>query len=203
MFRRILVWLALVAVMATAVFAADSYLTQRALAEKTVRLHVVANSDREEDQAQKLRVRDAVLQTAAQLTADCTTADEARQALMAGVPEIEAAARRVLRAEGSTYSVRVSLQSERFETRRYETFTLPAGEYPSLRVVIGAGAGHNWWCVVFPSLCMAATSEDLHRAAAAGGFDDEESALVTGGEEEYVLRFKTLEWLQSFFALFS
>ena len=203
MLRRILIWLVLVSLMATAVFAADSYLTQRALAEKTVRLHVVANSDREEDQAQKLRVRDAVLQAASQWTAGCTTAEEARLAMQDGLPEIKAAAERVLRAEGSTYSVRVSLQSECFETRRYETFTLPAGEYPSLRVVIGAGAGHNWWCVVFPSLCMAATSEDLHRAAAAGGFDDGESALVTGGEEEYVLRFKTLEWLQSLFALFS
>ena len=201
--KKLLKRIGICLVLAASVWCGSLLADRQRLNDGLIRFHVVANSDREEDQAQKLRVRDAVLQTAAQLTADCTTADEARQALMAGLPEIEAAARRVLCAEGSTYSVRVSLQTECFETRRYETFTLPAGEYPSLRVVIGAGAGHNWWCVVFPSLCMAATGEDLERAAAAGGFDDEESALVTGGEEEYVLRFKTLEWLQSFFALFS
>ncbi len=200
MFSRILIWLLLVALMTTVVFAADSVLTQRALAEKTVRLHVVANSDSEADQRQKLRVRDAVLSAAGALTAECTTAAEARAALLQGLPQIEAAARAVLSGEGSDYPARVTLQEETFGTRRYDTFTLPAGIYPSLRVTIGAGEGHNWWCVVFPSLCTAATGAGVERIAAAGGFDEEESELVTGGEETYVLRFKTLEWLRALFS---
>lgn len=203
MLRRILIWLLLVVMMATAVFAADSYLTQRTLAEKTIRLHVVANSDSDADQQQKLRVRDAVLQTAARLTASCKTASEARAALSEGIDDIEAAARQVLRAESSNASVRVTLQTEMFETRRYDTFTLPAGEYPSLCVTIGAGAGHNWWCVVFPSLCTVATGDGVERIASVGGFADEECDLVTGGEEKYVLRFKTLEWLRKLAELFS
>lgn len=202
MLRRILLWLCAVAVSAGVVFTADSYVTQCALAEKTIRLHVVANSDSDADQQQKLRVRNAVLEVTAHLAADCKNADEARNALSGGLSEIEAAAVRVLRAENCDADVRVTLQTEKFETRRYDTFTLPAGNYPSLRVVIGTGAGHNWWCVVFPSLCTAATGEGVERIAAAGGFDDAESELVTGGEEKYDLRFKTLEWLQSFFDLF-
>lgn len=202
MLKRILCWLILVMLTAGAVFAADSYLSQRTLAEKTVRLHVVANSDSDADQEQKLRVRDAILETASALTADCKIASEARRALANGTAELAAAAQKVLREENSPYSVRVTVQTEQFETRRYDTFTLPAGEYPSLRVTIGAGEGHNWWCVVFPSLCTAATGDGVERIAAAGGFSDEESELVVGGEEKYVLRFKTLEWLQAFLALF-
>ena len=202
MLRRIILWLCAVAVSAGVVFAADSYVTQRALAEKTIRLHVVANSDSDADQQQKLRVRDAVLEVAAHLTADCKNAEAAKAALSDGLTEIEAAAKQVLRAENCDSDIRVTQQTEEFETRRYDTFTLPAGNYPSLRVVIGTGAGHNWWCVLFPSLCTAATGEGVERIAAAGGFDEDEGELVTGGEEEYVLRFKTLEWLQSFFDLF-
>lgn len=193
---KIFLWLILVFSAAVGIFAADSLLTQRALAEKTVRLHVVANSDAEDDQAQKLRVRDAVLQTVSSLTADCRNSDEAQQVMRENLDVIESAARDVLRAEGSDYALRVSLGTERFDTRRYDTFTLPAGRYPALRVGIGAAEGKNWWCVVFPSLCMAATSDAVRQCAEVGGYDGAESALVTGGEERYVVRFKTLEWLQ-------
>lgn len=197
MWKRILLWLLLVAVAAATVYGADCLFTQRSLTEKTVRLHVVANSDSEADQAQKLRVRDAVVQTASALTARCKTAAEAERCLRDGLGSIETAAEQVLRREGCAYPVSVSLQEEEFETRRYDTFTLPAGRYPALRVVLGEGAGHNWWCVVFPSLCMAASADEVAQAAAAGGFDDSEGALVTGGEETYILRFKTMEWLQA------
>lgn len=193
---KIFLWLILVFSAALGIFAADSLLTQRALAEKTVRLHVVANSDAEDDQAQKLRVRDAVLEAVSALTAECRNSDEAQQIMRENLNVIESAARDVLRAEGSDYALRVSLGTERFDTRRYDTFTLPAGRYPALRVSIGAAEGKNWWCVVFPSLCMAATSDAVRQCAEVGGYDGAESALVTGGEERYVVRFKTLEWLQ-------
>ena len=184
-------WLLLVAAAAILIFSADSYLTQRSLAAKTIRLHVVANSDSDEDQAEKLRVRDAVLRNVAALTADCGDANAARTVLASHLNELQTSAQRC-----TEKPVTVSLGEERFATRYYDTFTLPAGIYPSLRVKIGAAQGHNWWCVVFPSLCTAATANEFSECAAAGGFDDSETELVTGGEEKYVLRFKTLEWLQ-------
>lgn len=188
---RIFAWLLLVAAAAILIFSADSYLTQRSLASKTIRLHVVANSDSDEDQAEKLRVRDAVLRNVAALTADCGDANAARTVLASHLDELQTSAQRC-----TERSVTVSLGEERFATRYYDTFTLPAGIYPSLRVKIGAAQGRNWWCVVFPSLCTAATADEFSECAAAGGFDDSETELVTGGEEKYVLRFKTLEWLQ-------
>ncbi|MBQ7872024.1 MAG: stage II sporulation protein R [Oscillospiraceae bacterium] len=202
MFKRIILWLGCVALMTFALYAGETLLQQRRLAEKTIRLHVVANSDTEADQAQKLRVRDAVLAQVSVLTADCAGADEARAVLAANLPALERAAQQVLTAEGSDYGVQVSLGTESFDTRRYDTFTLPAGDYPSLRVRIGAARGQNWWCVVFPALCAAATGDGLEGCARAGGYEGDEVELITGGEEEYVFRFKTLEWLKALGELF-
>lgn len=163
--------------------------------------HVIANSDEAADQAQKLRVRDGVLACVSGLTADCETADDARKCIAAHLPEIAEAAQRVL--AGSGYDVTVSLGPETYGTRDYASFSLPAGTYPSLRVQIGEAAGKNWWCVVFPTLCTAATSDEAELRAAAGGFDEDEAAWITEEQPEYRLRFKTLEWLQKLKELFS
>lgn len=188
---RFLVWCLLVFFTAACLLSVETAWTQRGLAEKTVRLHVVANSDSSADQAQKLRVRDAVLKTVSELTENCTNAEEAKREISLHLNEIRKA------AETATDDpVGVSLGTEAFETRYYDTFTLPAGDYPALRVNIGRAEGHNWWCVVFPSLCTAATSDALERTAAVGGFDEAETELICGGEEEFELRFKSFEWLQ-------
>ena len=196
---RCFIWLAIVFVAAYLLLGAESWLLQRSIAEKTLRLHVVANSDSDEDQAQKLRVRDGILETVSALTAQCETAQEAQLVLEENLPKLQESAQTLLRREGSDYSVSVSVGTEQFGTREYETFSLPAGEYPSLRVKIGAAKGKNWWCVVFPSLCKAATSDAARQCAEVGGYDDAESALITGGEQKYTLRFKTLEWLLHIF----
>lgn len=193
---RILLWLCIVALGAYGLYAAESLLQQRQLAEKTIRLHVVANSDSADDQAQKLRVRDAVLKEVSRLTSCCTDAEQAKQVLSDNLMLLTDAAQEVLAAENSSYTAEVALTTEGFDTRYYDTFTLPAGEYPSLRVKIGAARGKNWWCVVFPSLCTAATSDAVEQCAEVGGYDSGETQLITGGEEEYTIRFKTLEWLQ-------
>ena len=129
---------------------------QQALAGKLVRLHVVANSDSEQDQALKLQVRDAVLEASEGLEAED---------LEAALPRLQAAAQACLREQGSGDPVTVSLGEERFPTRLYDNFALPAGVYRSLRVTIGAGEGHNWWCVAFPSICFRATSAEVQDAA--------------------------------------
>ncbi len=190
---RVLSWVLLVAFTALCLGAAETLWTQERLAEKTVRLHVVANSDSDADQAQKLAVRDAVLPVIAELTADCANARQAREVLAAHLPDIEKAA---LIASGGQ-PVQASVADEAFPTRYYDTFTLPAGTYPSLRIRIGAAQGHNWWCVVFPSLCEAASSDALEHCAAVGGFDEAETDLIRGGEETYTIRFKVFEWVQA------
>lgn len=166
---------------------------QAALAEKLIRLHVVANSDSEADQALKLQVRDAVLAVTEPLVME---AEDPKAALAAGLPEIQAAAERCLLAHGSADAVKVTLGREAFPTRVYDTFALPAGVYTALRVTIGTGEGHNWWCVVFPSICLRAASGDLEDAAAAAGFTDQEVKLITESDTGYVLKFKTMELLQ-------
>ena len=118
------------------------------MAEKIIRLHVVANSDSDVDQAVKLRVRDAVLREAQNVLSD---ASDAKQAITAQLPALEAAANAELRRQGSGDTACVSFRRELFPTRDYDTFSLPSGVYQSLRVTIGEGAGHNWWCVIFPS----------------------------------------------------
>ena len=192
---RILVWLLLVALMACGLFAAETLLEQRQLASKTLRLHVVTNSDSEEDQAQKLRVRDAVLDCVGALTADCKDAAAAQEKIKSHLEEITQAAQRVLHAEGADYGVEASVGMENFATRKYDTFTLPAGEYPALRIKIGNAAGHNWWCVVFPTLCVPASSEGFQETAEASGLSSQLAGTLTREEGEYEIRFQFLDWL--------
>ena len=161
---------------------------QQTLSQKMVRLHVVANSDTEEDQALKLKVRDAVLS----VTEGVSTKEE----LQSRLPKIKEAAQECLERNGSSYVVSVTLKKENFPTRIYDTFSLPAGAYTALRVRIGAGEGQNWWCVAFPSICLRAAS-DWEEAATAAGFTDTELNLMTEEHEGYSIKFKALELLQS------
>ena len=162
---------------------------QQRLAEKLIRLHVVANSDTREDQRVKLLVRDAVLETANGLLRD---AQNPEAALQTGLPELERAANEKLASLGCEETASVSLRRELFPTREYETFRLPAGVYRTLRVSIGQAGGHNWWCVVFPTLCVSAASE-WQDTAVSGGLSDEDVRLMGEEDEGYVLRFKCLE----------
>ena len=163
------------------------------LADRVVRLHVLANSDGEEDQALKLLVRDRVLAQATELLTQAKDRTEAETLLREELPELEALAVRELRANGCAYPVTAELTDTEFPTREYDGFTLPAGEYLALRVVIGEGAGRNWWCVVFPPLCTAA-SADVPAAALSAGLSEEQVGLITEEDQGYVLKFKAVEW---------
>lgn len=165
---------------------------QDALADKVVRLHVVANSDSEADQALKLKVRDAVL---AEATPDLAglNRDEALETLERELPRIGKTAAEVVAREGFDYPVAVSLREEAFPTKRYDDFALPAGDYTALRVQIGEGDGQNWWCVVFPPLCMGSVEEVAARSVTGEGLTGEEVALITGETQGYVVKFKAME----------
>jgi stage II sporulation protein R len=169
---------------------------QAQLSQKLIRLHVVANSDSEEDQAVKLLVRDDILAAAQPWLAEAADAEEAADILQSHLDDLRDVAQARLDAV-SPSEVTVTLLEEVFPQRDYDTFSLPGGTYLSLRVTIGEGTGHNWWCVVFPSLCLAATTEDLTAAATAAGLSDAEIALITAETPEYQLRFKTIDLVQS------
>ena len=170
------------------VFAWGIVTDSRELREGLLRLHVVGASDSAEDQEVKLLVRDAVLASLEEGLHDLTDVDAAVDYVSRMLPRVEAAANRCLAAAGFTDTVAVSLTEEAFPTRDYDNFSLPAGVYRALRVVIGEGEGRNWWCVVFPQLCMA--GEDFVETASVAGLSPELAGTLEG---EYELRFWVLE----------
>lgn len=168
---------------------------QAALAKKMVRLHVLANSDSEQDQERKLLVKDAVFARTEELLCQAEDQRQAEALLADALPELERLAEETLRENGSTETVAAELTDADFFTRYYDGFTLPAGEYRALRIVIGEGKGQNWWCVVYPPLCSAG-EETLTDAAARAGLTEAELRLIQSGEGRYLLRFRSLELLQ-------
>ena len=167
-------------------------LDRQKLRNELIRLHVVAASDSEEDQAIKLQVRDAVLESLQAGLENATDIEAAKAYIESQLPKLESAANQVLAAAGCGDVATVSLQMEEFAARVYDTFSLPAGLYDSLRITIGEGAGRNWWCVTFPTLCIPATTEGFEAVAAGAGFSEELTGSLTG---EYEVRFYLLDLL--------
>lgn len=161
-----------------------------------IRMHVVANSDSVEDQALKLQVRDAVLQGLESDLKQLQDVQAARAYLQENLEKIERIANQVLHAAGYEGDAAAVLKKEAFSTRYYDTFALPAGVYESLLITIGEGGGKNWWCVVFPSLCLPAASENFETVAVGSGFSDSLSKTLEG-ERGYELRFFLLDALGS------
>ena len=173
-----------------------------AIYDSVIRLHVLAESDSEGDQADKLAVRDAILPVAARELADCENRAEAADRLEALRPMLAQVAEDTLRARGTELPVSVTLGQEDYPTRAYEGFCFPAGEYLSLRVMIGEARGQNWWCVLFPSLCLSAagggSAEEMEKAFIAVGLTPEQYRIITESDEDttYRLRFKLLETIE-------
>ena len=168
--------------------------TQVRLASQVIRLHVLANSDSEEDQALKLEVRDRVLETTSALLAGETEPQAAAVLLNQHLDDIAQTAAQEISAQGHDDRVEVRLEQTWFPTRQYQGISLPAGNYLALRVLIGAAEGHNWWCVVFPNLCLPAVSE---RALEASTLTPGQISLLQEEETSYGFRFKALELWQS------
>ena len=181
----------LAALVVTLLFTALTGVQQTELSNKMIRLHVIANSDSQADQAVKLKVRDRVLKEIEILTDGVCDKDTAEQIITKNITQIGYAASEELHKNGSANVAMANISREYYPTREYETFSLPAGEYTSLRVVIGEGKGHNWWCVVFPPVCTAAAVEE----SAAVSLTDEEISLITEDSTGYVVKFKMMEIL--------
>jgi stage II sporulation protein R len=168
---------------------------QQALSDKLIRLHVVANSDSQEDQALKLKVRDKILEDIGGLLSGITDRDAAVKSINAHMDSIIADSKEVIQTAGYTYHVTAKITVEEFPTRQYDTFSLPAGKYTSLLVIIGTGSGHNWWCVIFPPLCLTAATDSK---AAFKKLSDEQIKLITSDAPQYVLKFKSIELWNEF-----
>lgn len=166
----------------------------REIYEKTLRLHILANSDSEEDQTVKLQVRDAVLELLREDMAKTESREEAEAVVRAREAEIIKAAEGVLREAGSQDTVSLSLAEEYYPRREYEGVRLPAGRYLSLKVMLGESQGQNWWCVLFPTLCTSAAKPRDELVDA--GFTVGQVRLITDSESpRYRLKFRLLEFL--------
>ena len=175
---------------------------EREIYDTVVRLHVLANSDTEEDQALKLMVRDTVLAAASPYLEGCATQAEAIDALTTHLAELETAAAETIAAEGYAYPVTVLLGEEDYPTRTYESCAFPAGTYVSLRVCIGDAEGQNWWCCLFPPLCLsvATAKSDNEDAFIQVGLTKDQYGIITEtGKTKYKVRFKLLEVVEDWF----
>ncbi len=160
--------------------------------DSTVRLHVLANSDSEEDQALKLSVRDAVLDTIADFNP--TSKEDALEKIEKYEDEICEIAQTVIKNSGKNYSVKVEVGTELYPTKYYEDFALPAGEYTSVRVIIGKGEGRNWWCVLYPPLCTDSALKYSEEKSVEVGLSKDQYDLITSNQSgKYRVKFRLLE----------
>ena len=161
--------------------------------DKMLRMHVIANSDSDADQQLKLKVRDAVLNAGKEIFDGSVTADEAEEKILPHIDVLRQTALQVVKNEGYDYDVQITVQKEYFATRTYEnSVTLPAGYYTAVKVIIGEGAGQNWWCVMFPPMCLPAADAECEISDV---LTDDETEIVTD-VSKYQFKFKIVEFIE-------
>lgn len=161
--------------------------------DKMLRMHVIANSDSDYDQELKLKVRDAVLNAGKEIFDGSVTADEAEEKIIPHIEKLRQTALQVINDEGYDYDVKITVQKEYFKTRTYEnSVTLPAGYYTAIKVIIGEGAGQNWWCVMFPPMCLPAADAECEISDV---LTESETEIVTG-VQKYQFKFKIVEFIE-------
>lgn len=163
--------------------------TSEEIRSDVLRLHVIANSDSSVDQNLKLRLRDYILEEGEDIFDGSVNVENAVEKIVPKLSELEKSAETFVKNAGFDYDVKITLSNEYFTTRTYESVTLPAGKYLALRVVIGSGEGHNWWCVMFPPMCVPAADK---KDEIENVFTDKEIKLVES-KPKYEPRFKVVE----------
>lgn len=167
---------------------------QQDLASQLVRLHIIAESDSDEDQAVKLKVRDRVLELLTPALKNAESTADAQGIINQKLEDLRKTAEATMSAEGHIPRATASLSVESYPTRIYDGFALPAGDYLSLRIVLGEGKGHNWWCVVFPPLCMTAVED----GETFSELSEEASELIVAEDGGYRLKFRIIELFEHF-----
>ncbi len=166
---------------------------ESAIYESVLRLHVIANSDSEADQELKLSVRDAVLSESSALFENCKSKAEAEKAVRENISFIRSVAERSVRDAGYDYPVSVEVGVEEYPTKNYESFCFPSGKYLSLRIMIGEASGQNWWCVLYPPLCIQSASESEEAFVQAGLTGEQYNIITQTSKPRYKIKFKILE----------
>jgi len=193
---KYLVTFSVTVLIATAVLSLLPVWGEAEIYNDVLRLHVIAESDSDEDQALKLKVRDAVLEYVSPMVSDCESFDEAYSVIDSMRDEITEVALTCVQENGADCTVNLELGREKYPRREYDGAVLPAGVYNSLRITLGVGEGKNWWCVLFPTICTGfaekATAGDEYVAT---GFTPEEYRMITGESGKVKIRFKILELL--------
>jgi len=162
------------------------------IANEVFRLHILANSDSNEDQALKLAVRDEIQKFCENIDKTAKTKEEAEKIIKQRLPEIIEIASREVHKRGFSYPVKGEIVNMYFTNRVYDSITLPAGNYDAVRITIGNGKGHNWWCVMFPPICISAAENS---AQISDVLNCEQTKLVT--DQKYEYKFKIYELYQN------
>lgn len=175
--------------------------------EKLIRFHVIANSDSDEDQELKLKVRDAIIQYLQPKLIESNSIEESEEIIKSEYEHLEEVAKNIIDENGYSYDVSVGIEYTNFPTKQYSNIVLPAGEYKALRIVIGEGQGKNWWCVMFPPLCFVDEESGVIDKATDKRLKEvltkEEYELITQKDESQTnrvqVKFKIVEILDKFF----
>ena len=182
----------LIALVCVTLWAVDLYQSKTALQEDIIRLHIIANSDSETDQSEKLKVRDGVLAYIQEEISKLPNREDAEDYIRGKLADIEDVANEILEEIGSGHIAKVKLGLTEFGERIYDTFSLPSGVYNALQIEIGEAEGKNWWCVVFPSFCVPTSNDDFRNVAASAGFDNDVIETISN-DGDYKIRFFVLD----------
>ncbi len=162
--------------------------TSESISQQIFRLHILANSDSEEDQALKLKVRDRILCESEDLFKNCSSLDDVISVSKNNLNYFKSIAQKCVNENGYNYDVNVCIDKEYFNTRKYNKITLPSGIYNALKIEIGSAKGHNWWCVMFPAICLPAVSDNEINKI----LNEDEIELINS-DNKYEVRFKIVE----------
>lgn len=176
---------------------------QKNIAKEVLRLHVVANSDSETDQALKLKVKETIVTYLRGVMGDASTVEEAREEVLKRLPEIEEIAREKMQTEGYDYEADATLGECYFPVKEYGDLTFPAGDYEALKVNIGESAGKNWWCVMYPTLCFVDSTYQIvpeeSKEKLKDRLTDEEYNSLLDGEDNVQYSSGLIEWIRNAF----
>lgn len=187
MSKKLFVFLPLLLIF-TLLFGSLSYTNDASndISTKVLRMHVLANSNSINDQRLKIAIKNNILKSTQELFTDCDNLEESIKIAQSNTELIKASAQEVIKKYNKNYDVKVYVDNEFFDVREYKDFTLPSGNYNTVKVVIGEGKGKNWWCVMYPAVCISACSDDFDKA-----LTKEEKKLITS--KKYIPKFKILE----------
>lgn len=163
------------------------------LSEKILRLHILANSDSKLDQELKIKVRDKIIEKSGEFLNDATDKISAQNLTVENLEFIKKIALDEIKNQGFNYPVKIEITNMYFPTRKYDDITIPAGKYDALRVLIGNGNGQNWWCVIFPQMCMGSAKNNASTDII---LNNSEKNIINSGEK-YEIKFKLIEWFYS------